>query len=154
MDTTDPPQPLLSQEDSSSINEILNGINNPRLLQDPSTQENETEISPSNSPAKKKSKPSSPDKLHNAPSNATNSQKKRTKKRSSSTNPTSVLKPSKYSTTPDQPVDTPTPAPPHIHKNRKVLIEISIDFAKESLSQFDGDNGKRWYSPSSNFSST
>jgi hypothetical protein len=144
MDTNDPPpQPLLSQEDPTNINDILNGINNPRLLQDPITQETETEPSPSNSPAKKKSKPSSPDKLPPSTSRDTNSHKKRTKKRASSSNPSSVLKPSKYSTTPGQSAEKPTPEPPHVHRNRKVLIELSVDFAKDSLSQFDGDNGKK-----------
>ena len=143
MDTSDlPPHPLLSQDDSSNINEILNGINNPRLLQDTVDQNTETEGSPSNSPAKKKSKPSSPEKNESA-TTSSNAHKKRTKKRSSSTNPASVLKPSKYSTSPGSSTDKHPPTPPHIHKNRKVLIEISIDFAKESLSQFDGDNGKK-----------
>lgn len=143
MDTSDPPPQLqLSQEDSSNINDILNGINNPRLLQDAEGQDIVPEGSPSNSPAKKKSKPSSPEKQESViPSS--NSHKKRTKKRSSSTNPASVLKPSKYSTSPGPSEDKLPPTPPHIHKNRKVLIEISVDFGKESLSQFDGDNGKK-----------
>ena len=88
MDTTDSlAQHPLSQEDNSNINEILNGINNPHLLQDSTNQDTEKETSPSNSPAKKKAKPSSPNKNQNPPPNPSNSQKQKTKKRSSSSGP-------------------------------------------------------------------
>ena len=142
MDTSNSPPPPSSQDDSSNINDILNAINNPGLLQDNPTPSNETETSPSNSPAKKKSKQSSsPDKNSTKAPNPS-SHRKKSKKRSSSPAPTSVLKPSKYSGSSKAKSDTPPP-PPHVHKHRNVLIEISIDFTKDSLIQFEGDNGKK-----------
>jgi hypothetical protein len=35
------------------------------------------------------------------------------------------------------------PPPPHEHKFKKVLVEFSLDFGKDSLSQFKGNNGKK-----------
>lgn len=141
MDTSNSPPPPFSQEESANINDILTGINNPSLLLDDPIMSNDKEPSPSNSPVKKKSKPSSPDKNSNSQP-LSSSQKKKTKKRSNSPAPTSVLKPSKYSGSSKSTNDTPPP-PPHVHKHRNVLIEISIDFSKESLTQFEGDNGKK-----------
>jgi len=131
----------LTQDEATNINEIISEINNPGLLQDsPSRVENSHSNSPSNSPAKKKSKPSESESVDPQKGN---SQKRRPKKRSSqtATSPASALRTSKYSNLNASEKDS-APAP-HEHKHKKVLIELSIDFSKESLSQFDGDNGKK-----------
>jgi hypothetical protein len=131
----------LTQEEATNINEIINEINNPESLQaSSSVTENQQSNSPSNSPAKKKSKTSDADLMD---SQKGSSQKKRTKKRSSqtATSPASALRASKYSN--PNASEKENIQAPHDHKHKKILIELSIDFNKDSLSQFDGDNGKK-----------
>jgi cytoskeletal protein RodZ len=140
MDTNQPQAHLLPQEDLSDLNEIINEINNPSLLSDTDPTPATTETSPSNSPAKKKSKPSSTV-LPKQSTETTQSQKKKSKKRTSTTSPASVLKPSRYAQGSGKSKKAP-PTPPHAHTHCNVLLDISIDFSKESLSQFEGDNRK------------
>ena len=130
-------QILSHEEHNQDINELINEINNPSLLKDNSATEKAQDTSPSNSPAKKKAKASESTKESE---NSANPQKRRSKKRSSTpSNPASALKPGKFSSTP---AEAP-PKPPHAHRHVKVLIELSIDFGKDVLAQFDGDNGKK-----------
>ena len=142
MDTSPTDPPLLSQDNSTNLNDIINEINNPSLLTDTEPDPDKVETSPSNSPAKKKAKPSSPEQ-QKSDKDPSSTQKKRSKKRSSATSPASALKPSKYAQSSSKSKEPQPPSPPHVHKHRQVLVEISIDFSKESLSQFEGDNGKK-----------
>jgi hypothetical protein len=132
-------QHVLSQEaNNQDINDLIHEINNPRLLHDAVNSDKTKDASPSNSPAKKKAKAS--DSLPAAESTTTSNKRKSKKRSSSSSNPASALKPGKFSNAFN--ADTPL-KPPHVHKHPKVLIELSIDFGKEELAQFDGDNGKK-----------
>jgi hypothetical protein len=130
----------LTQEEATDLNSIINVINNPRLLGDDEKAHASKDSTPSNSPAKKKTKTST---LQTKDAGSTPGVKKTSKKRAKSSDRTpSALKPGKYSSRPE--TDTPEVAsPPHDHKYKKVLVEFSIDFNKDSLSQFDGDNGKK-----------
>jgi hypothetical protein len=57
--------------------------------------------------------------------------------------PTSLIKPGKYTTLPAPVPDEHPPNLPHQHKFKQVLIDIALDFNKDCLMQFEGDNGKK-----------
>jgi hypothetical protein len=141
--TTTAPQ---HSQGNDNLNEIINEINNPRLLSDKDPTENVTNAaSPSNSPAKKKPKTTQTTKTDTPIAEASaNPGKKKSKKctASSSASPASVLKPGRYSG-PNPGPDENAPPPTHNHRHQNILLEISIDFNKEGLEQFEGDNGKK-----------
>jgi hypothetical protein len=113
------------------------------LLSDSLPSTDGKDLSPSNSPAKKKSKPSSPEQPKGSLELGQSSHQKKSKKRFTSSTPASVLKPSKYASSSGKSKEASNPSPPHVHNHRNVLLDISIDFTKESLSQFEGDIGKK-----------
>jgi hypothetical protein len=122
-------------------------MNNPGLLRDTGSSVDLTTSSPSNSPALKKTKPNSPTVQPEPPAPVAPlaTTKRRSKKRSPppSKKPSSSIKPVKFSSTPAHVLEEPLPPAPHDHKHKNVLIDISFDFNKDSLAQFEGDNGKK-----------
>lgn len=140
--------PPLPTPNSDEINDIINDINNPNLFANTShALDLTTESSPLNSPAKKKSKTNEAENPPTNPSSSSwsSSYKKKTKKRDapSTTNPTSALRPGKSSNAHSHIADELPHSPPHIHKHKGVLVELSIDFQKDCFAQFEGDNEKK-----------
>lgn len=124
-----------------SINDITQEMNNPALLGESSTRADGTVSSPDPSPVKTKTK-ANHTKLTPESGDFVTITSKSNKKCTSftSTAMKSSLKPSKFSSN-----NTPKPqeAIPHPHNRNCVLVEISIDFLKDGLSHFGGDNGKK-----------
>ncbi len=125
----------------------LRVMNNPGLLTDNAASINLMTNLPSNSPAAKKTKPNSPQTNQQPPITVAPlaTTKHRSKKRSPSPakRPPSSIKLGKFSSWPSPVPKEPSPPPQHDHNHKNVLIDISIDFNKDCLTQFEGDNGKK-----------
>jgi len=110
----------LTQDEASALNSIINNINNPRLLGDDKTTGNEgTNLSPSNSPAKNKSKTSTTSTKDADGTHQSYGAKKSSKKQSKSSERTPLaLKPGKYLNHPSV-ESAAKPTPPHDHNYKR-----------------------------------